>query len=93
MNENKICEHCKNPRCIGFYLLHPKELITLQRIKDDNLKINPRRTFELITSPSSGEVFTTFKELHVICANDEDKEIANCAEVYIGDLMESIKEG
>lgn len=93
MAEEKICNHCKDPRCIGWYLLHPKEIIMVPRIKQKNLEINDKRTFNLIDSPSSGEIFTVFKELHVLHAPDENKDDANCAKVYVKDLIEKIQKG
>lgn len=56
----------KNNKCSGKYLLHPKELYKISEIKAKELTENPNRTFILIDSPGSGEIFTKFKELHVI---------------------------
>lgn len=61
-----MCRICKNDKCSGKYLLHPKELHMIPRIKKKELSENPNRAFILIDSPSSGEIFTKFKELHVI---------------------------
>lgn len=61
-----MCKICRNDNCIGKYLLHPKELCEIPKIKQKELEENPNRTFIMVDSPSSGEVFTKFKELHVI---------------------------
>lgn len=61
-----MCKNCKSDSCIGFYLLHPTEFHKVNTLKDKHLKENPKAEFELIVSPSSGETFTQFKELHVI---------------------------
>ena len=61
-----MCKICKNDKCIGKYLLHPKELVKIPEIAKEELSENPQRTFILLDSPSSGEVYTKFKELHVI---------------------------
>lgn len=61
-----MCKICGNDKCSGKYLLHPKELKEIPKIKEKELAENPNRTFLLIDSPSSGEIFTRFKELHVI---------------------------
>lgn len=56
---------CGRENCSGAYLLHPKELFEIPRIKQKELELNPNAKFDLIISPSSGEVFTRFYELHV----------------------------
>lgn len=61
-----MCKICQNDKCCGKYLLHPKELHEIQKIKQQELNENPKRTFILLDSPNSGEIFTRFKELHVI---------------------------
>ena len=61
-----MCSICGNDKCSGKYLLHPKELSKILEIKRKELAENPNRTFKLVDSPSSGEIFTKFKELHVI---------------------------
>lgn len=61
-----MCKICGNDKCIGKYLLHPKELREIPKIKEKELIQNPNKTFILVDSPSSGEMFTRFKELHVI---------------------------
>lgn len=90
-----ICKICGNERCIGKYLLHPKEMIFVQRIKETHLKINPKRNFRIVDSPPSGELFIKFKELHVIAAPDEDLDTARNEEikVFIKDLLEQITGG
>lgn len=60
-----MCKVCKHDGCVGKYLLHPKELKFVSLIKERELAKNPDYKFELVDSPSSGEVFTKFKELHV----------------------------
>lgn len=57
---------CGNEKCKGFYLLHPKEMIAVQKLKETELIADPDCTFDLRDSPSSGEVFTKFRELHVL---------------------------
>lgn len=59
---------CGNARCTGYYLLHPKECTkeVLNRIKTKERLENPNCKFILIDSPSSGEMYITFKELHVL---------------------------
>ena len=61
-----MCKICRNDKCIGKYLLHPMELCKIQEIKAKELAKNSKRTFIFMDSPSSGEIFTRFKELHVI---------------------------
>lgn len=61
-----MCKICGNDKCSGKYLLHPKELKEIPKIKEKELEQNPNRTFILVDSPGSGEIFTRFKELHVI---------------------------
>lgn len=61
-----MCSICKNDKCSGKYLLHPKELCKIPEIKAKELAENPNRSFILVDSPSSGEMFIRFKELHVI---------------------------
>ena len=57
---------CGDKDCTGFYLLHPAEMVDLPRLKEKELKENPSCTFNLVDSDSSGEIFTKFRELHVI---------------------------
>lgn len=61
-----MCKKCGDDRCSGSYLLHSKELRDRWGIMAKELYVNPRRKFVLIDSPSSGEVFTRFYELHVL---------------------------
>ena len=68
MNEER-CQKCEHPDCIGYYLLHPKEMKDIPTLKEKQLKENPNAEFELMVSPSSGEIFTTFHELHVRVKN------------------------
>jgi len=57
-----MCKNCKTEGCIGFYLLHPAEIHKIESLKAKH----PNATFQLIVSPSSGEIFTRFSELHII---------------------------
>ena len=61
-----MCAICKNDKCIGKYLLHPKEITqgVVSEIKERELGENPNRSFLLVESP--GNVYVKFKELHVI---------------------------
>lgn len=61
-----MCKKCGHDNCIGFYLLHPMEFKDIGKIRKKELAENPNRTFDLIDSPSSGETFVKFKELHVL---------------------------
>lgn len=56
---------CGNRNCKGFILLHQKELKKIDEIKKRELEEDPDCRFELMDSPSSGEIFTKFYELHV----------------------------
>ena len=67
-----MCSVCKNDRCIGKYLLHPKEMICVPRIKSEELKANPERSFIMVDSPYSEEIVTKFKELNVVAGPKED---------------------
>lgn len=62
--EVKVCK-CGNKDCLGFILLHPHELNKLDMIKASVKKEKGDVEFDLKISPSSGEIFTTFYELHV----------------------------
>lgn len=88
----KVCKVCGQKRCIGKFLLHPKEVnLFVPRIKEEELKVNPQRTFHLVNSPSSGEIFTVFKELHVTAGPNEDLDNLPEVNVYVGDLIEKIR--
>lgn len=63
--ESKICK-CGDKSCLGFVLLHEKELSDLEKITESIRKDKPLATFDLRRSPSSGEIFTKFYELHVL---------------------------
>jgi hypothetical protein len=52
--------------CLGFVLLHEKELEGIEQIKDSICKRHGNVEFDLKRSPSSGEIFTKFYDLHVI---------------------------
>jgi hypothetical protein len=54
-----------DPNWIGFVLLHEKELHEVDDIKVRTIAEYGDVTFELLDSPSSGEIFTKFYELHV----------------------------
>ena len=86
-----MCSICGNDRCVGKYLLHPIELICIPRLKEEELKVNSGRTFKLVDSP--GNLFTRFRELHVIAGSDEDlsKPLPE-VKVFIGDIMDPILE-
>lgn len=60
------CKRCEFEGCIGYYLLHPAEFGKIEGLKQKQLEEDPNTTFELILSPSSGETFGRFKELHII---------------------------
>lgn len=90
-----MCKVCGNNRCIGRYLLHPKEVIMVPRLKAAELAVCKDRTFKMCFSPSSGEVFIRFKELHVIAGPEEDiSDISKLPKVKVdvSDLVEQIKE-
>lgn len=61
----KICK-CGNKKCLGFVLLHEKELAEIGQIKDSIRKEHGDVSFDLKRSPSSGELFTRFYDLHII---------------------------
>lgn len=61
-----MCTKCKDDRCGGIYLFHSKELSDRFKIIKKELTENPNRKFILINSPSSGEIFTKFYELHAL---------------------------
>ncbi len=88
------CKICGSDRCIGKYLLHPREMCFIPRIEEKHLQINPKRTFMVVPSPPD-ILFTRFKEVHVIAAPDEDVEIARneSVKIFVGDLVEKIMEG
>lgn len=65
MDEPKVCK-CGDKNCMGFLLLHEKELKEIKQKKDDMRKEHGDVTFDLRSSPSSGEIFSKFYELHVI---------------------------
>lgn len=81
-----MCNICGNDRCIGKYLLHPLELVFISGIKKKELRINPTRDFILLDSPSSGEVYTKFKELHVIAGPNEDLDNIEEDKVDVSDI-------
>lgn len=62
----KICK-CGNAKCNGFTVLHPIEVARdMKEIKERMKSQCGNVKFELKDSPSSGEIFTKFYELHVI---------------------------
>ena len=63
--DSKVCK-CSDKRCLGFVLLHEKELKDIKQTKGSICKEHGDVSFELKSSPSSGEIFTKFYELHVI---------------------------
>lgn len=68
-----MCTKCKDDRCGGMYLLHSKELSDRYRIMKKELAESANRKFILINSPSSGEIFTRFYELHVLDNVSDDE--------------------
>lgn len=67
----------------------------IPRLKAAELAVCKDRTFKLCFSPSSGEIFTVFKELHVIAGPDEDisdRDKLPKVKVDVSDLIEQIKE-
>lgn len=68
MDDLNICK-CGNEKCLGFLLLHEKELEEIEQRKDSIRKEQGHVKFNLVRSPSSGEIFTKFYELHVINDN------------------------
>lgn len=63
----KPCKTCGRYNCTGFYLLHEKELDKVDEIKQKELSENANVQFDMMLSQSSGEIFTQFYELHVLC--------------------------
>lgn len=68
-----MCTKCKDDRCSGMYLLHSKELSNRFGIIKKELTENSNKKFILINSPSSGELFTRFYELHVLDNVSDDE--------------------
>lgn len=62
--DSQICV-CGDQTCIGYSLLHSQELSNLDNIKGELLKEHGDVNFRLKDSPSSGEIFTEFYELHM----------------------------
>ena len=60
-----IC-NCGDKDCLGWILLHEKELKDMTKIKKLIIDKHGDVEFNLKQSPSSGEIFTKFYELHVI---------------------------
>ena len=56
---------CGNKNCIGFLLLHEKELKDIEEKKESMRNKYGNVDFELKDSPSSGEIFVKFYELHI----------------------------
>ena len=62
------CSRCGNERCFGYVLLHRTECNgkNIERIKANAIEDHGEDIeFEMIESPSSGEVFNKFYELHM----------------------------
>lgn len=59
---------CGRTNCKGHYLLHPAEMKEVPALKAKELEKDENCTFDLCESPSSGELFTKFHELHVLSA-------------------------
>ncbi|MEK3917260.1 hypothetical protein [Paenibacillus sp. FSL H7-0331] len=53
-----------DPNWLGFVLLNERELHKVDDIKGKTLAEYGDVSFELLDSPSSGEIFTRFYELH-----------------------------
>lgn len=67
MASREVCK-CGRKECTGFYLFHQKEMDKIFEIKKKEVEAhkNNRLEFDLMDSPSSGEIYTRFKELHVL---------------------------
>lgn len=65
MEDENICK-CGNKKCLGFLLLHEKELKEVNQRKQSICNEYGDVQFDLKRSPSSGEMYTKFYELHVI---------------------------
>jgi len=66
--EITICK-CGEVDCLGFVLLHEKELDDLDYMEDIQNVLSWKHgnvDFKVVDSPSSGEIFTKFYELHMI---------------------------
>lgn len=61
-----MCKRCGRENCTGYYLLHPAEMIHIPEIEAKEREKNQKCRFDLTESPSSGEIFTKFHELHVL---------------------------
>lgn len=85
-----MCKVCGNNRCIGRYLLHPREVVYLEKLIQTELKACNKRDFILVDSPSSVEVFTKFMELHVIAGPDEDMNDLPEVRVDVSELQELV---
>ena len=68
-----MCTKCKDDRCSGMYLLHSKALSNILGIIQKEIQEHQNRKFILINSPSSGELFTRFYELHVLDNVSDDE--------------------
>ena len=60
------CNRCTDTKCLGTILLHEKELIDIDERKVRLKVVYGDVTFNLTVSPSSGEIFTKFYDLHVL---------------------------
>lgn len=69
MNDKQKNCKCENKNCLGFLLLHENELIDIKQTKKRMREKHGDVTFELKLSPSSGEIFTKFYELHILSIN------------------------
>lgn len=72
LKDKKITCKCGNNECLGFSLLHEKELKFVNDVKECFRIKYGDVDFELKVSPSSGEIFTKFYELHII-ANERTR--------------------
>lgn len=69
-----MCSLCKDDRCIGFILLHEKELKDIREVASNYSVENPKVKFILIGDPDNISTSTNFYQLHVI-ENVIDDEI------------------
>ena len=67
-----MCKKCKDDRCKGFYLYHPKEVVNRYKHIKQELQKNENKMFILIKSPSRGSN-SEFSELHVISNVSEEE--------------------
>lgn len=86
-----MCTKCKDDRCVGMYLLHHKELKDRFKLMKKELTESASRKFILIKSPSSGELFTSFFELHIIDNVNDDEAGKLIDRRYEKELIMNVK--